>query len=89
MIIFIAFLYTACVTFRTDGRPVCCPYYFFKNNNCEGMFYFVSKFRKKVFVFFPLKMGYAQSLILAVPRDCCLIFLKRFLTTLRLAAWWK
>lgn len=40
--------YTASVNFRTDGRPVCCPYYFPKGNTCEGMFNILPKILKKV-----------------------------------------
>lgn len=42
-------LCTSCVTFRTDGRPVCCPYYFPQNNSCEGMSYLCRRFEAKVF----------------------------------------
>lgn len=44
-------LCTSCVTFRTDGRPVCCPYYFPQNNSCEGMSYLCRRFEAKVFFY--------------------------------------
>lgn len=44
-------LCTSCVTFRTDGRPVCCPYYFPKSNSCEGMSYLCRRFEAKVFFY--------------------------------------
>lgn len=37
------FFYNAHVNFRTDERPACCPYYFLKNNECEGMFLYFKK----------------------------------------------
>lgn len=75
-------LCTSCVTFRTDGRPLCCPYYFPKSNSCEGMSYLCRRFEAKVFFLSHARVMLCSSL--EKQRDCCLIYRKRCGATLRL-----
>lgn len=71
------FYYTACINFRTDGIPNCCPFYFLKNKFCEGKFHKLSTIFRNVLTALPLtRMTFCVSLdqtrqMIGIQRSVC------------------